>query len=263
MGIMVGATFWALPQDQTSIRDRFAVIFFGVVFLSMMSIAGAPAFIEDKLVYDRETSNAMYDVLPYVFANTVVGLPFLVLIAFAYTVVFYPMSKMNSDPEAGIRFFTALLLSLECIETIVLNMSAVFPIFVITLAIMSLWNGFSMVVIGFFVSLDNLPQFWTWAHYWSYLTYPFQMMVENEFSSQTFDCTSVSTDISASGCFCSISSSLNAQCKIAGADVLSHYDYHVNYGNWAWVMLTQIILYRCIFIAILYLRRRSQLKGLK
>ena len=69
MAMMVGTTWWDLPLSQSAVQDRFSVMFFTVAFLCYMSVASIPAFIEDKVVYDRETSNAMYGVLPYVISN--------------------------------------------------------------------------------------------------------------------------------------------------------------------------------------------------
>jgi hypothetical protein len=43
-----------------SIQDRISVLFFSVAFLTFMSIAAVPAFIEDKLLFVRERMNGAY-----------------------------------------------------------------------------------------------------------------------------------------------------------------------------------------------------------
>jgi ABC-type multidrug transport system permease subunit len=43
-----------------AIQDRISVLFFSVAFLTFMSIAAVPAFIEDKLLFVRERMNGAY-----------------------------------------------------------------------------------------------------------------------------------------------------------------------------------------------------------
>jgi ABC-type multidrug transport system permease subunit len=258
MALMVGTTWLDLPMDQSAVQDRFSVLFFTVAFLCFMSVAGIPAFIEDKAVYDRETSNAVYDVLPYVISNTIVSLPFIFLIAIVYTAIAYPLVKLHSGFDRAMKFLLSLFLSLYTVESIVLIISASFPIFVVALALTAFLNGFFMVVQGFFVSMSTLPNFWTWAHYWGYQTYGFEMMIENEFPGLTFSCAYVSQ----TECFCSIPSDLNSQCQFSGQDVLNAYDYSsIDYWKWVWVMLAQIVGYKLIFFGILWFKRWNSMKG--
>lgn len=50
---------YSLLGDQ-SIQDRISVLFFSVAFLTFMSIAAVPAFIEDKLLFVKERMNGAY-----------------------------------------------------------------------------------------------------------------------------------------------------------------------------------------------------------
>lgn len=43
-----------------------------VAFLGFMSVAGIPAFLEERAVFLREKRNGLYRAMPYALANTVV-----------------------------------------------------------------------------------------------------------------------------------------------------------------------------------------------
>jgi hypothetical protein len=80
---------WKLGNSQRQIEDRLALMFFSVAFLSFMSVAGIPAFLEDRLVYLRETRDNVYKPGPYVLANTIVAIPFIFLVALSFSSVAY------------------------------------------------------------------------------------------------------------------------------------------------------------------------------
>lgn len=56
-------------------NDRLSVHFFSVASPGFMSLAGIPAFLEERHVFLRECFNGLYTRLPYVIANSVVGRP--------------------------------------------------------------------------------------------------------------------------------------------------------------------------------------------
>jgi ABC-type multidrug transport system permease subunit len=219
-----------------------------------MSAAGIPSFIEDKAVYDRETSNAVYDVLPYVLSNTFISLPFISLNAIIYTIMVYPLIHLHPGFIKMVKFGLSLFLSVYTAETIILTVSAVFPIFVIALSISALIMGFFTIVLGFLASTEQLPVFWLWAHYISYETYGFEMMIENDFPGLMFSCAPIPS--SSSDCFCSIPSSFNSICQFSGQDVLNAYGYpSIDYWSWFVVLIAQIIGYRFLLFAILWLKK--------
>lgn len=221
-----------------------------------MSVAAIPAVIEDKLVYDREQQNGSYSISPYVVANTLTSLPFILLIALIFTTIAYPLIGLPSNFGVVCKFILMLFLALYTVESIVIIISAAFPIFVVALALVAFINGFFMVVQGYFVTLESLPDFWIWAHYWSYQTYAFEGMVSNHFNSiDVFQCATT-----GDSCFCSIPSSLPpGSCEFTGKDVLRAYDYEdIDYWAWFGVLVGQIAIYRFLFWAILRFKTRKQ-----
>ncbi|KAI8607370.1 P-loop containing nucleoside triphosphate hydrolase protein [Chytriomyces sp. MP71] len=91
MAILMGTTWLRMSLDQNTVQDRFSAIFFSIAFLAFMSVAGIPAVLEERMVFYRERMNRTYSVGAYVVANTIVSVPFVMLIAIAFTLPAYWM----------------------------------------------------------------------------------------------------------------------------------------------------------------------------
>ena len=162
-----------------------------------MAVAGIAGFLEEREVFIREYQNGSYSVLSYVIANTLVMIPFILLIAFLFTLILYPSADLNKDAARATIFGVYLFVLLLVAESMSLFISSVIPIFVAALAITAFLNGFFMVVEGFFIRYENLPRFWIWGHYWAYHKYGFEGMLKNDMDGLNFQC-----DVLPAGCNC-------------------------------------------------------------
>ena len=72
---------------ELSQNDRLSVHFFSVAFLGFMSVAGIPAFLEERHVFIRERSNGLYGPGVYVIANSLCTLPYLFVCVLVFSVV--------------------------------------------------------------------------------------------------------------------------------------------------------------------------------
>lgn len=143
-------------------NDRLSVHFFSVAFLGFMSVAGIPAFLEERQVFMRERLNGLYGPGAYVLANSIVSLPYLFMCSLLFSVLAY--WSIGLHPGAGhfFRFLGILFLAVYTAESQVSVMfsddgsvrrrsfqcmvvAAAIPIFVAALAIASFLNGFWMV----------------------------------------------------------------------------------------------------------------------
>ena len=104
-------------------NDRLSVHFFSVAFLGFMSVAGIPAFLEERQVFVRERMNGLYGPGAYVLANSICTLPYLFVCALLFAVLAY--WSIGLHPGAGhfFRFLGILYLAVYAAE------SQVCPIF--------------------------------------------------------------------------------------------------------------------------------------
>ena len=160
LAIMMGTVWLRLPYTQTSIQTFVNAIFFSGAFMSFMAVAYIPAYVEDLQMFQKERANGLYGPLPFILANFLIGLPYLLLITLIFSVIAYWLA--NFCPTAGGFFLWVLYLYLDLLaaEGLVVLVTSLMPIFVVALAVTAFANGLWMCVGGFLVPTGTLNVFW-------------------------------------------------------------------------------------------------------
>ncbi|KAJ3510930.1 hypothetical protein NLJ89_g4395 [Agrocybe chaxingu] len=242
MGLMLATIWIRLGSEDTTINDRLSVHFYSVAFLAFMSVAGIPAFLEERSVYYRETKNGLYTTLPFVLSNTLVNIPFLFLCTLFFTVICYWAIGLHSGAVPFFRFLAFLFLSILAAESQALVVASLLPIFVAALAISAFLNGFWMSVGGYFMRARSLPRFWYYSfHFMDYQKYAFELLTNSDLRGLTFKCSTIVND----QCICAYPTSTPASCTVSGADVLDYLDIGgISYGRWAAILTCVTVIYR-------------------
>jgi ABC-type multidrug transport system permease subunit len=258
LAILSGTIWLNLGHSYASVQNRFGVLFFGVAFCCFMAVAGIPAYLEERGVMLREVHSGYYGPLAYTVASTMIMIPFLAILAMVYSVIAYWLQQLNPSASRFFTFYGIFFLVLFVAEAMMLVWPALVPIFVIALTFASFFNGFVMMLMGYFVVYSSIPKFWIWGYYLSYQMYAFQAVCLNEFAGLTFDCLKSSSTNNT--CSCLYVDSLNSQCQFSGDTVMVQYGYDgVCITCWAMVLLGMAIGYRIIFWLILEWRTRAAL----
>ncbi|KAF8877439.1 P-loop containing nucleoside triphosphate hydrolase protein [Infundibulicybe gibba] len=249
MGLLL-ATIWIRLGDSDSIiNDRLSVHFFSVAFLSFMSVAGIPSFLEERSVFYRETKNGLYSTLPFVLSNTLVNIPFLFMCTVSFALICYWAIGLHPGGDTFFRFLSFLFLAILAAESQVLVIASLLPIFVASLAISAFMNGFWMSVGGYFIKARSLPRFWFYSfHYMDYQRYAFELLTNSDFRGLTFKCDTVVDGV----CACAYPTSTPETCTVSGADILTYLDIgSISYGKWAAILVSINIIYRIVLFFIL------------
>ena len=82
-----------------------------------MSVAGIPAFLEERQVFVRERMNGLYGPGSYVLANSIVTLPYLFLCVLLFSVICYWSIGLNPGADNFFRFLAILYLAVYAAES--------------------------------------------------------------------------------------------------------------------------------------------------
>ncbi|KAJ3286822.1 hypothetical protein HK104_008864 [Borealophlyctis nickersoniae] len=253
MGLMLGLVWINLGQSQERLQDRISVHFFSVAFLAFMSVAGIPAFLEERSVFLRERANGLYGPGAYAIANTVVAIPFLFACALVFALICYWAIGLQPGADHFFQFVAYLFLAIYAAESQVILVAALLPIFIAALAIAAFANGFWMVVQGYF--MRNLPKFWQYSfHYMDYQMYSFQLLMNEDLAGTKWTCGTNP----AGKCQCAYYSQLQEQgeCAFMGDDVLESLNINnINYGHWVVILIAIIVIFRILFYLAIKYRR--------
>ncbi|KAL6305126.1 P-loop containing nucleoside triphosphate hydrolase protein [Sparassis latifolia] len=256
MSLMLAVIWIRLPKDDQRINDRLSVHFYGVAFLSFMSVAGIPSFLEERSLFIRERDNGLVGPGAFIISNTLVTLPFMFICAISFSLICYWAIGLHPGATAFWRFTFFLFLATIAAESQSVLVAAILPIFVASLAVASFMNGFWMSVGGYFMQTRNLPAFWRdWAHWIDYQTFAFANLVKNDFTGLVFTCQTLADG----SCQCSYASSLIAQgqCAVSGQDVLDQLEIAgIDIGLYTGILICIIAVYRVMLYLALVLRRK-------
>ncbi|OJJ52442.1 hypothetical protein ASPSYDRAFT_51864 [Aspergillus sydowii CBS 593.65] len=249
LAIMMGTVWLRLHTSQDYIQPFINAIFFGSAFMSFMAVAYVPAFLEDRATFAKERANGLYGATPFMVSNFLIGLPFLFLISFLFSIVSYWLSNFRPSGDAFFTWVMWIFLDLVAAESLVVFMTAIFPNFVIALALVAFANGLWMSVGGFLMPATILNPFWKYVfHYIDYQAYVFQGMMVNEFSKRNYSC--------GASCQCLYQTDLAPECMIRGTGVLEQYGYATGRtGKWVGILIGIIAVYRLFGWIALVLRR--------
>lgn len=238
LAVLMGTVWLRLDTNQDNIQPFTNAIFFSGAFMSFMSVAYIPSFIEDYNSYKKEKMNGNYGPFSFILSNFIIGIPFLFVIALLFSIVTYFMCHFNPNSTSFGYYVMWLFLDLLAAESMTVFIASIFPYFVVALALTAFANGLWMSVGGFLVSAKVLNVFWYYTFYWvNYQRYVFQGMMFNEFANRTFECDS--------NCHCLYDSSLADQCKIEGKAILENLGYGSNDRKlWIGIMLVLIFVFR-------------------
>lgn len=188
MGLFVGLMYLQLNNSvETGVADRVASIWFGMAVLSFTpSFSAVVAWDKDRIVLRRESGQAMYSVLSWFTARSIVNIPLQCLQTLMYCVIAYFMVGYTITWANCLVFYAAYALFQISSESIGLMTAACTP----TAAYATLALTFVLLILlsfsGFLVS--SVPVYFQWVSKISYLTYALSAIVVQIFDNTEFVC---------------------------------------------------------------------------
>ena len=143
---------------------------------------GMPAFVEERGIFIKERQNNHYSTLAYCIANFLSSLPWIFLISLIASALIYGMIQSRSGGDVFFIYLCNLFIALMVAESIMVALSAISSEFMVGLALGAGVMGLYMIVCGFFLLPQHIPDGWYWLHkYVSFHTYSFTVFMRNEF----------------------------------------------------------------------------------
>ncbi|KAL2342908.1 hypothetical protein Fmac_004193 [Flemingia macrophylla] len=238
-GLVLGSIFCNLKDDIEGALERVGLFAFILTFLLSSSVEALPIFLQEREILMKETSCGSYRVSSYAIANGLVYLPFLLILAILFTIPLYWLVGLNRNFLAFLHFLLLIWLILYTANSVVVCFSALVPNFIVGNSVIAGVIGSFFLFSGYFISKNEIPNYWIFMHYISLFKYPFEGFLINEFSN-------------SGKCL----EYLFGACVKSGEDVLKEEGYGGESNRWKNVAVTVcfIMVYR--FISYVILRYR-------
>ncbi|XP_015062891.1 ABC transporter G family member 11-like [Solanum pennellii] len=238
LALGLGTIYYNVDLSYRSIEERGLMVAFVVSFMTFMTVGGFPSFVEDMKVFQRENLNGHYGSSAFVIGNTVSSMPYLLLISLVPGSIAYFLTGFQPGFEHFIYFALVLFISMMIVESLMTNVAAVVPNFLMGIVVGAGIQGLMILSGGFFQIPNELPKIiWKYPLYYiSFHRYAYQGMFKNEFEGLFF------TD-NVNG--------INV--TISGEDVLREkWQVEMGYSKWVdlAILVVILILHRMVFFLI-------------
>ncbi|XP_021594312.1 pleiotropic drug resistance protein 3 [Manihot esculenta] len=167
--ILFGAVFWQHGKKINNQQDLFimlgsmytAVIFFGINNCSTV----LPYVATERSILYRERFAGMYSPWAYSFAQVLVEVPYLFIIAIIYVVVVYPMVGYSMSAYKIFWAFYAMFCTLLCFNYLGMLLVSLTPNIQVASILAS--SAYTMLILfsGFVVPKPRIPKWWLWLYY--------------------------------------------------------------------------------------------------
>ncbi|KAK7401781.1 hypothetical protein VNO78_13544 [Psophocarpus tetragonolobus] len=185
-GFILGSIFFKVgtQQSHAALLTRSGFFAFSLTFLLSSTTEGLPIFLEERRTFMRETSRGAYRVSSYVLANTLVFLPFLLLVGLLYSTPVYWLVGLRKEIDGFLYFSLVVWLVLLMSNSLVACFSALVPNFILGTSVIAGLMGSFFLFSGYFISEEKIPSYWIFMHYLSLFKYPFECLMINEYGGE-------------------------------------------------------------------------------
>ncbi|EES18923.1 hypothetical protein BDA96_09G022900 [Sorghum bicolor] len=276
-GFILATIFWRLDDTPKGVQERLGFFAMGMSTMFYVCADALPVFVQERHIYLRETAHNAYRRISYVLANAVVAFPPLVFLSLAFAVTTFWAVGLAGGAPSFLFFVLIILASFWAGSGFVTFLSAVVPHVMLGYTVVVAILAYFLLFSGFFINRDRIPDYWIWFHYLSLVKYPYQAVLQNEFSDasrcfsrgvQMFDGTPIGH--MAEGVKLKVLEAISrtlgtnmtaTTCVTTGADVLASQAV-TDIGKWKCLLVTVAwgFFFRALFYVVLLVGSKNKRK---
>ncbi|CAE6444379.1 unnamed protein product [Rhizoctonia solani] len=192
IALLTSLTFLQLGNSTQELQYRVFGIFMASVMPAIIISQVEPMFIMARMIFIRESSSRMYSQIVFALGQLMAEMPYSVLCAVVYFLLFYFPAGFNpASDRAGYHFFMILVTEMFSV-TLGQMLAALTP----SVYIASLLNPFILVTFSLFCGVTipkaAMPKFWrAWLYHLDPFTRLISGLVSTELHGLPITCTSI------------------------------------------------------------------------
>ncbi|KFK36824.1 hypothetical protein AALP_AA4G176300 [Arabis alpina] len=253
---ILSTVFWRLDNSRNGIGEHLGFFAYAMSTMYTTCAQALPELLQERYIFMRETAYNAYRRSSYVLSHAIVSFPGLMVLTLAFAVLTFWAVGLDGGPTGLLFYCLIILASFWSGSSFVTFLSGVIPNVMVGYTIVIAILAYFLLFSGFFINRNRIPDYWIWFHYISLVKYPYEAVLQNEFSDatkcfvrgvQTFDNTpleELSYDMKLS-MLETVSQSLgksitSSTCLTTGADILTHQS------------VNQLSKWHCLFVTVAF-----------
>nr|GME02540.1 ABC transporter G family member 10-like [Ipomoea batatas]GME18280.1 ABC transporter G family member 10-like [Ipomoea batatas] len=186
VGVLLGSIFLNAFQHpkEMQLQNQLGFFAFSLTFLLSSNVEALPIFLEERRILMRETSRGAYRISTYTIANTLVFIPFLLVVALMYAIPIYWLVGLRPGLDGFLYYSLVSWVIFMVGNSFVAACSALVPNFIVGMSFLGSIIGAFFLFSGYFIKKESIPKFWLFVHYLSLFKYPFECFLINEYGGE-------------------------------------------------------------------------------
>lgn len=183
LAILGGLIWLRSGNDQVAASDKVSAIFFMLNANLFGSITGpGRVFPPERAFHFRERQSYTYSTFLYYLSKNLVDIPLTLLAAFFSNTIVYFMIGFHDSPKPWILFIVfTMLINYAAHAAGMFIICSTFNARIATSVIQPLFLMPLMLFSGFFLNTNNVPKYFIWLEYTSFLKYGFRGAINSIF----------------------------------------------------------------------------------
>ncbi|CAN8284816.1 unnamed protein product [Cochlearia groenlandica] len=184
-GLILATVFWRLDDSPRGVQERLGFFAFAMSTMFYTCTDALPVFLQERYIFMRETAYNAYRRSSYVVSHAVVTFPSLVFLSLAFSMTTFWAVGLSGGPMGFLFYNLIILASFWAGSSFVTFISGVVPHVMLGYTIVVAILAYFLLLSGFFINRNRIPDYWIWFHYMSLVKYPYEAVLQNEFSDAT------------------------------------------------------------------------------
>ncbi|XP_021726762.1 ABC transporter G family member 8-like [Chenopodium quinoa] len=241
VGLVLGTIYINVGYNKEGIQKRLGLFAFTLTFLLSSTTETLPIFINERPILLRETSSGVYRVSSYLIANTLVFLPYLLVISIIYSFSVYFLVGLCATWLSFGYFVLVIWVIVLMANSFVLFLSSVAPTYIAGTSLVTVILAGFFLFSGYFIGKESMPKYWVYMQYLSMYKYALDALLINEYSCLVTKCLVWYEE--------------SKSCMVTGHDVLVKRGLHEGQRwNNVYVLVGFFVLYRVLCLLVLIKR---------
>lgn len=184
-GFILATMFWNLDDSPKGVQERLGFFAFAMSTTFYTCADALPVFLQERYIFMRETAYNAYRRSSYVLSHSLVVLPSLIFLSFAFSATTFWAVGLDGGLSGFLFYFFMIFAAFWAGSSFVTFLSGVVPHVMLGYTIVVAILAYFLLFSGFFITRDRIPPYWIWFHYISLVKYPYEGVLQNEFENPT------------------------------------------------------------------------------
>lgn len=184
-GTILATIFWHLDQSPKGAKERLGFFAFAMSTTFYTCAEAIPTFLQERYIFMRETAYNTYRRSSYVLSQALISIPSLIILSLTFAAITFWAVGLAGGLQGFLYYFGFILASFWAGHSFVTFLSGVVTHVMLGFTVVVAILAYFLLFSGFFITRDRIPSYWQWFHYISLVKYPYEGVLQNEFSDHT------------------------------------------------------------------------------